>query len=302
MSFALAGNKGPASTWDNLRAERKKKQKRGQSLNRKAPTQVTKAYSTLARTLVELASKFFLAGVIGYILFAGYNFLISAPRFQIQDVSFRGNRELTKLQIVDWLGPVEGKNLFATDLAELTQRLSEHPWVQSASIQRQFPQGLKIELTERVPYARIKLDQVYLMDNFGTILSPEKPEYRHLPLIILQENKKKDNNFFEDKVLHSLKTMHYFNKLSFFENNPLDTAELRGNSRILFITRNRDLQIQMSMDALNEGFKIFMIILDTLEEENLKIQMIDLSFKDQVIIRDQIQLSSTLISAKSQTN
>jgi hypothetical protein len=58
----------------------------------------------------------------------------------------------------------------------------------------------------------------------------------------------------------------------------------------------------MSMDRLDEGRKNFLLILDTLEEENPKIQMIDLSFKDQVVIRNRFKQSSTLISAKSQTN
>ena len=138
------------------------------------------------------------------------------------------------------------------------------------------------------------------MDNFGVILSPERPEYRHLPLIVLQETKEKD--LLNGKVLHSLKTMHYFNKLPFFKNNPLDAAELVGHSRVLFITKNRDLQIQMSMDALKEGHKNFMIILDSLEEENLKFQMIDLSFKNQVVVRENFKPSTTLISTKSQTN
>lgn len=298
MSFVLAKQKGPATTWDDLRSERSKKRRRGSTLGKNNPKK--SKFGTLASTLAELASKLFLAGVIGYLIFSGYKFLLSTPRFQIQDISFRGNHELDDAQILEWLGPVKGENLFAIDLTGLNQRLSEHPWVQTASIQRVFPQGLKFELTERVPYARIKKDQIYLMDNFGVILSPEKPEYRHLPLIILQDNKEKD--LLNGKVLHSLKTMHYFNKLSFFENNPLDTAELVGQSRVLLITKNRDLQIQMSMDELNEGFKNFMIILDSLKEENLKTQMIDLSFKDQVVIRERFKPSSTLISTESQTN
>ena len=85
--------------------------------------------------------------------------------------------------------------------------------------------------------------------------------------------------------MHSLKTMHYFNKLSFFDNNPIETAELVGHSRVLFITRNKDLKIQMSMDDLNAGFKNFMIVLDSLEKENLATKVIDLSFKNQVVIR-----------------
>ena len=283
MSFALTKQKGPANTWESLRSERNKRRKRGGStLSNKTPKK--SKFNTWTRVMAELTSKLFLAGVIGYLLFAGYNFLISTPRFQIQDVTFKGNHVLNNSQILEWLGgPIVGKNLIAIDLVRLNKRLSEHPWVQTASIQRVFPQGLEFELTERVPYARVKKDQIYLMDNAGVILSPEKPGYGHLPLIISHDSKEKDVS--NEELLNSLKTMDYFNQLSFFKNNPLEVAELVGPSRVLFNSRDQDFKIQMSMDELNEGFKKFMIILDSLEDENLKTQMIDLSFKDQVVIR-----------------
>jgi len=298
MSFTLTKQKGPANTWDCLRSERNKRRKRGSTLSNKSPNK--SKFSAWARTMAELASKLFLAGVIGYLLFAGYNFLISTPRFQIQDVTFRGNHVLNNSQILEWLGPVIGKNLIAIDLVGLSNRLSEHPWVQTASIQRIFPQGLEFKLTERVPYARVKKDQIYLMDNSGAILSPEKPGYGHLPLIILNDSKEKGVS--NEGLLNSLKTMDYFNQLSFFKNNPLEVAELLGPSRVLFKARNQGFKIQMSMDQLNEGFKKFMLILDSLEGEKLNNQMIDLSFKDQVVIRERFKPSSKLISAKSQTN
>ena len=298
MSFTLTRQKGPAATWDDFLSERNKKRKRRSNLNRRVPNKPK--LGNWVRTLAELTSKLFLVGVVGYLIFAGWNFLISTPRFQIQNIYFQGNNILSDTQILEWLGPVKGENLIAIDLVDLSQRLSKNPWIQSASIRRNFPQGLEFKLTERVPYARIKKDQIYLVDSFGVTLSPEKPEYRHLPLIIMQGEK--ENNFLEGKVLHSLKTMHYFNKLSFFDNNPLDAAKLIGHSRVLFITLNRDIQIHMSMDRLDEGRKKFLLIHDTLEKENSKIQMIDLSFKDQVVIRNRFKQSSTLFSAKSQTN
>ena len=281
MSFTLTKQKGPSTTWDCLRSERNKRRKRSRTLSNKSPNK--SKFGTWARIITELASKLFLASVIGYLLFSGYNFLISTPRFQIQDVTFRGNHVINNSQILEWLGPVIGENLIAIDLVGLSKRLSEHPWVQTVSIQRIFPQGLEFELTERVPYARIKKDQTYLLDNSGSILSPEKPGYGHLPLIILHHNKEKDVS--NEELLNSLKTMDYFNQLSFFKNNPLEVAELVGPSRVLFNSRDQGFKIQMSMDELNEGFKKFMIILDSLEDENLKTQMIDLSFKDQVVIR-----------------
>ena len=281
MSFALTKQKRPAAAWDGLRSERNKKRKSGSSIRKKKPANLK--IGAWARIIMEFASKLFLTGIIGFILYAGYNFASSTPRFQVQNISFQGNHVLSDSQILEWLGPTKGKNLLTLDLAALNRRLSQHPWVQTASTQRVFPHGLNFELTERVPYARIKKDQIYLMDNFGVILSPEKSEYQHLPLIILQKNKEKE--LLNEKVLHSLKTMHYFNILSFFDNNPIETAELVGHSRVLFITRNKDLKIQMSMDDLNAGFKNFMIVLDSLEKENLATKVIDLSFKNQVVIR-----------------
>ena len=281
MSFTLTKQKGPSTTWDCLRSERNKRRKRSRTLSNKNPNK--SKFGIWARIMTELASKLFLASVIGYLLFSGYNFLISTPRFQIQDVTFRGNHVINNSQILEWLGPVIGENLIAIDLVGLSKRLSDHPWVKTASIQRIFPQGLEFELTERVPYARVKKDQIYLMDNSGFILSPEKPGYGHLPLIILHDSKKKDVS--NEELLNSLKTMDYFNQLSFFKNNPLEVAKLVGPSRVLFNSRNQGFKIQMSMDELNKGFKKFMIILDSLEDENLKTQMIDLSFKDQVVIR-----------------
>ena len=281
MSFTLTKQKGPSATWDCLRSERNKRRKRSRTLSNKSPNK--SKFGTWARIMTELASKLFLVSVIGYLLFSGYNFLISTPRFQIQNVTFRGNHVINNSQILEWLGPVIGENLIAIDLVGLSKRLSDHPWVKTASIQRIFPQGLEFELTERVPYARVKKDQIYLMDNSGFILSPEKPGYGHLPLIISHDSKEKDVS--NEELLNSLKTMDYFNQLSFFKNNPLEVAELVGPSRVLFNSRNQGFKIQMSMDELNEGFKKFMIILDSLEDENLKTQMIDLSFKDQVVIR-----------------
>ena len=286
MSFALTKQKGPANTWDCLRSERNKRRKRGSTLSNK--TRNESKFSSWTRTIAELTSKLFLAGVIGYLLFAGYNFLISTPRFQIQDVTFKGNHVLNNSQILEWLGPVIGKNLISIDLVRLNKRLSEHPWVQTVSIQRIFPQGLEFELTERVPYARIKKDQTYLLDNSGSILSPEKPGYGHLPLIILNDSK--EQSVSNRELLKSLKIMDDFNQLSFFKNNPLEVAELVGPSRVLFKTRKEGFKIQMSRDELNEGFKNFIIIEDSLVDENLKIQMIDLSFKDQVVIRETNQV------------
>jgi cell division protein FtsQ len=293
MNFAIADQKSSSVGWEDLRSERKKKQKRGGDLNKKAPSKKMGRDFSWAKILFELASNLFLAGVVLYLCYASYNFLTSDPRFQITDISFSGNKSLQENQLLQWMGPIQGENLFTYDLSKASEKLAEHPWVLSASVQRNFPQEIQITLTERIPYARIKFEKIFLMDNFGVILSEENSEHQHLPLIVHTSSRAKPENFSGERVIQGLKTMHYFNKLPFFEKNPLDSAELKGRSRIIFFTHNRDIQIQMSMETLTEGFKKFMIVLDTLENEAEKIQMIDLSFKDQVVVRNRIRAHST---------
>ena len=121
-----------------------------------------------------------------------------------------------------------GKTFLQYDLSRASERLAEHPWILSASVQRKFPQKIQIELTERVPYARIKFEKVFLMDNFGVILSEENPEYRHLPLIVQPSKGVKPENFSGERVIQSLKTMHYFNKLSFFKKKSLGHRRTKG--------------------------------------------------------------------------
>ena len=127
-----------------------------------------------------------------------------------------------------------------------------------------------------------------MIDNLGFILSPEKAGYGNLPLILLNDSK--EQGVSNGELLKSLKTMDDFNQLSFFKNNPLEVVELAGPSRVVFKAGKEGFKIQMSRDELNEGFKNFKIIQDSLEDENLEIQLIDLSFKDQIVIREKNQV------------
>ena len=293
MNFAIANQKKSSLGWQDLHSGRIKKQRSLGNLNKKVAGKPSRHNLSRAKIIFELVSKFFLTGVVIYLSYASYNFLTSDPRFKITDIFFQGNQSLLENQILDLVGPIQGENLFTYDLSKAAEKIAAHPWVLSASVQRKFPQEIQITLTERIPYARVKFKKVYLIDKSGVILSEEKPEHRHLPLIVQTSKIKKPGNFSGKKIIQGLKTMNYFNKLSFFEKNPLDTAEMKGQSRVIFSTRNRDLQIQMSMETLAEGFKNFTTFLDIREDETKNFQLIDLSFKDQVVVRNRISFPHT---------
>jgi cell division protein FtsQ len=72
--------------------------------------------------------------------------------------------------------------------------LEELPWVESASVQRIFPNRIRVELTERTPIAFLRNGtELALMDAHGAILDRPQGEDLHFPIVTgLSENMPRD--------------------------------------------------------------------------------------------------------------
>jgi hypothetical protein len=86
-------------------------------------------------------------------------------------------------------------------------------------------------------------------------------------------------------VVESLKIMQSLNRLPFFRDDEISSARLRPGARVEFKTRNEGIKIFMSLDALRNNFRNFRMLMNTLDKEGKAIDRIDLSFKNQVVVR-----------------
>jgi len=268
MTYALAEQKKRSGSWRVLRLQKRNKRKKsGRRRNSKEDSNLFLTLSELARTLLDWFTKLLLAGVVAYGVYLGYQFATTSPQFEISHVSLTGNQTLPERELYKWLGPVTGKNIFLLDLENLSTRLARHPWIQSVSVRKVFPQDIVVDVKERKPYARIKLDRVYVMDNFGVLLSPETSDDRNLPLIIQPWSGEKiamGQNAALEGVIQSLQTMHYLNKMSFFADNPINTAEVDDFPRVTFTTGDGRLKIFMGLETIEQDFQNFLVVRDTL--------------------------------------
>ena len=242
----------------------------------------------LAKTLLNWFTKLILAGAVAYGGYLGYQVVTTSPQFEISQVTLTGNQSLPEKELLEWLGPVSGQNIFLMDLENLSSRLVRHPWIQTVSVRKVFPQNIVVDVMERKPYARIKLDQVYVMDNFGVLLALETPAYGHLPLIIQPWSGEKialGQNAALEGVIESLQTMHYLNKMSFFADNPIKTSDIDDFPRVTFTTANGRLKIFMGLETIKQDLQNFLIVSDTLEKDKKSIAHIDLSFKDKIVVK-----------------
>ncbi|QPJ60676.1 MAG: FtsQ-type POTRA domain-containing protein [Candidatus Nitronauta litoralis] len=244
-------------------------------------------FAALFKTAAETFARGVLVLAFCYGAFHGYLFLTSSSRFAVSQISIEGLDRLNKQSLLESMPLIEGKNLFLLDLESITERLTGHPWVSAASVQRKWPNAVTIQIAERKPYARIQLDDIYVMDNFGILVTRSQDEFLHLPLITGTLNEAPDlgQRVVSNEILKGLRAMHYLNRLPFFKKDPVTSVQITGPSLLTFSTREQGLKIRMAANDVQAGFQNFKIILDALNPTRDGVDIIDLSFRNKVVIQ-----------------
>jgi cell division protein FtsQ len=89
-------------------------------------------------------------------------------------------RHLSKSALAHTLAGGISRPLLQLDLRQIQAQLIDDPWVHNASVRRQWPPSLEVQLEEEVPVAR--WGDKGLLNHQGDIFWPElKPEHRALP-------------------------------------------------------------------------------------------------------------------------
>ncbi len=242
----------------------------------------------LFTNIIGALAKAILIAAFFYALFSGYRFITHTPYFGINKINTIGIKYLSTEELNTWAGTIIGKNIFQLNLSKFSKKLAAHPWIHSVSVRRVFPQGINIEIKERTPFARIKLDKLYIMDNYGILLGQETSNLTKLPLItgITAKNPTPGNNVADKEIIRGLKAMHNLNLLPMFKKNPIGSVHINSKSRITFLTQNQDIRVYMRPGMIQQGLKSLMLVIDTIEKHEPSLKYIDLSFKNKVVIKN----------------
>jgi len=93
---------------------------------------------------------------------AGVAFAVAAsPLFQIKTVEISGTSELGRDDVLRAAGLRSDTNLITLSPGALEGRLEAGPWIQEATVERQFPSTLVIGITERRPVVTVRRNGAY---------------------------------------------------------------------------------------------------------------------------------------------
>ncbi|WP_343072336.1 cell division protein FtsQ/DivIB [Roseibium litorale] len=134
----------------------------------------------------------FLGMTIGYgIILGGYgrevsDSLLTTAGLGIETVKLSGQREIAEFQILEALEIQEGASLALYDAEAARERLDHIAWVKNASVQKLYPNTLKINLEERIPYALWQRgDTVSIITEKGDVITDDVDgRYANLLLVV----------------------------------------------------------------------------------------------------------------------
>lgn len=141
-------------------------------------------------TLGRRARRLVVAGVVvlltGIGLWWGIRTALTSPWFDVRSITIRGVHRLTPGDVEALVSDLRRENILRVDLGRYRQELLESPWIGSATLHRELPATVVIDVTERVPLLVAHLgDRLYLVDRTGALIDEAGPKYRDLDLPVV---------------------------------------------------------------------------------------------------------------------
>jgi cell division protein FtsQ len=114
------------------------------------------------------------------------NRVIGASALEVRTIVVHGNSHLSAGDVEALIGDIRQQSILRVDLDRYRRRLTDSPWVASASLWRVLPSTVEVQVVEHVPMALARREEIlYLVDDIGNIIDEFGPRYRAFDLPVV---------------------------------------------------------------------------------------------------------------------
>jgi cell division protein FtsQ len=111
-------------------------------------------------------------------------FALTSPTFALAHIGVSGNTNVTAQTVIRQSGLREGRNIFTADISDVAEAIAALPRVGGATVRRELPDEIHIEIKERSPVALVLAKDLLLVDRERKIIGRYDPsEETNLPVI-----------------------------------------------------------------------------------------------------------------------
>jgi cell division protein FtsQ len=226
---------------------------------------------------------------VGYYLI--WQVLLHDPRFELAVKEVRGLHHVSENQILMKVKDFEKPeiSLYALNLESMRKSIEQIPWIKEATLRRNFPDRLVIEVEERVPIAYVRFDRAtLLMDDHGVFLDATLGESASLDLPVIQGME----DGMDEPILERNRTRlkAYQQLLQELDANgaglskDLSEVYLAKPEDLGVILNDETVLVKLGSSTLQEKFRRYLAIGRELRQKYPGLDTVDLRFQNQVLI------------------
>lgn len=214
-----------------------------------------------------------------------------ADQFRLRTIDVPECRHLTKAALLNYLHFRPGQNIFTVDVRGAADRIAEHPWVKTASVRRQLPDLVVVELTEREPVALLRMDALYLVDEDGEPFKKVEPtDPVDLPLLTgfdataFQRGGRAAQRA-AMLIREGARLIQAGQRVGRLD--PQDISEVRyeASGGFTFITAETGAQIRLGFGDYDKKLQRFAVVSQQIGARMAQVRLVDVSIPGRVVVR-----------------
>lgn len=252
------------------------------------------------RTLREVAGgKAFRAAVIMFVVVAAgggvgagargfWNWMTHSPRFAIREIVVRTEDKVSEAEVVRLANLNLGDNIFSFHLRECVDAIEIHPWVRRASVMRELPDRVIVEVSERKPVALVGLTSLYYVDEegevFKKVLPGERMDYPVFTGITLRDLVE-DKDSVEPLIGLGLEVLDVAESSVIFSPDHMSEVHLDRAYGATLVRVSDGLRVRVGRGDLAKKWERLEHALMELGSESAKVAELDLNFEGRVTVR-----------------
>lgn len=152
----------------------------------KATVRRSKSGGDLANFFVPLFLIACIMGCLGFLGFMGYRTVTASEFFDVKKIDVRGLTHASKNDIEKIVqAQTDRSGVWNADLNEIRQKVERLDYVKSAAVSRVLPDGVRVQLVERLPKAMVRLNGTdFWADEEGAIIAQVSKSDARLPFVL----------------------------------------------------------------------------------------------------------------------
>ena len=232
--------------------------------------------------------------LLGYFI---YQYSQRVPLLNVGEIRIMGCLNATESELLS-LAKIDFKDsLMNLNLEDLSRRLSQHPWVENARVQRDWSRkALIIEVQERTPRALILFDDLYLVDQHGEVFKKADPRERMDAPVLTGLNHKdvtKKDPQSTRLILKALDLLGQMRERRMFNVKQVSEIHLSKQHGITVFTIEGAIPIRLGTESFSEKLDRLEKILPDLVPKAKSIEYVDLNYPTKAVVKMKVEESGS---------